>query len=164
MALFRPERYLTSFVKLDFGWLLENGYNAVFLDVDNTLLPRTQDTVPAEIREKIEMGKAMGIRFCLVSNSWHQRSFDVAGVLGLPLVGRALKPLPFGFWRARCKIGAKRHEIVVVGDQLYTDVLGAHLAGMKAVLVEPLVQQDLRHTMFLRKVAIRHLHGMEPES
>ena len=163
MALLRPDRYLTSFMKLDFEWLLAHGYDAVFLDVDNTLLPRTQDTVPDEIEKKVEEGKALGIRFCLVSNSWHQRSFDVAGMLDLPLVGRALKPLPFGFWRAQRKVGAKRREVVVVGDQLYTDVLGAHLACMRAVLVQPLVEQDLRHTVFLRRFAVRHLRGMEPE-
>jgi hypothetical protein len=61
------------------------------------------------------------------------------------------------------KLGAKRIETVVVGDQLLTDVLGAHAVGCKAYLVMPLVTQDLAHTQVLRNVERALLGTRRPE-
>ena len=67
-----------------------------------------------------------------------------------PIVAKAVKPLPPAFLMALRKLGAKRSETVVIGDQLVTDVMGAHFLGMKAYLLAPLVEQDLPHTLLLR--------------
>ncbi len=54
-------------------------------------------------------------------------------------------PLPPAFLAARRKIRGAAADTVVVGDQLATDVLGAHLTGMKAYMLQPLVEQDRPH-------------------
>jgi len=65
-------------------------------------------------------------------------------------VPNALKPLPFGFLRALRLLGTKRSETVVIGDQVFTDVLGAKLLGLRTVLTEPIVAHDFPLTRGLR--------------
>ncbi|MGN1279700.1 MAG: YqeG family HAD IIIA-type phosphatase, partial [Limosilactobacillus sp.] len=62
--------------------------------------------------------------------------------LDLPFISRALKPLSFGITRARRKLGLKKHEVVMVGDQLMTDVAAANRAGVYSILVQPLIDTD----------------------
>lgn len=85
------------------------------------------------------------------------------GKLEMPIVAKALKPLPPAFLAARRKIGGAAADTVVVGDQLATDVLGAHLTGMKAYMLQPLVEQDLPHTLLLRNVERAILGDRKPE-
>jgi HAD superfamily phosphatase (TIGR01668 family) len=106
-----------------------------------------------------------GIRVCLLSNNWHRSVFAQRDELGLPLVRRAMKPLPFAFIRARRKLGARSRQTIVVGDQLITDVLGAKWAGMQVVWVDPLSSTDLWYTKIFRRIERRYLaHLGKPAS
>ena len=89
--------------------------------------------------------------------------YRLANRLSLPIVAKAVKPLPPAFLAALGKIGAKRSETVVVGDQLVTDVMGAHFLGMQAYLLAPLVEQDLPHTLLLRNFERVVMAGRQPE-
>ena len=108
-------------------------------------------------------GSVGRVSFCLLSNNWHADVYRFAGELELPIVAKALKPLPPAFLAARRKIGGAAADTVVVGDQLATDVLGAHLTGMKAYMLQPLVEQDLPHTLLLRNVERAILGDRKPE-
>jgi HAD superfamily phosphatase (TIGR01668 family) len=164
MALMRPDRYLVSLLKLDYDEVRAQGFTTLLVDLDNTVLPRGTSHVPERIAAHVEEGLNKGMRICLLSNSWHDRCGRVAHELGVPFVRRALKPLPFGFMRALELMGATRRETLVVGDQIHTDVLGAHLMRMKVVLVKPLSRRDLFVTRFLHQFDRFHLRGMTPES
>ena len=100
---------------------------------------------------------------CLVSNNWHEGVYQLANRLSLPIVAKAVKPLPPAFLMALGKIGATRDATVVIGDQLVTDVLGAHFLGMKAYLLAPLVEQDLPHTLLLRNFERLVMGERKPE-
>ena len=100
---------------------------------------------------------------CLVSNNWHERVKHVADELGFDLVDKAIKPLPFAFRRALARVGAPAQETAVVGDQLFTDILGGNLLGMRTLLVCPLSSSDLPHTLFLRMLEARVLKGRCPQ-
>ena len=141
MAFLEPDRYFARISRIDIDRdLLALGFRNVLLDVDNTILTRDTHEVPRDV----------GITFCLVSNNWHEGVYQLANRLSLPIVAKAVKPLPPAFLMALRKLGAKRSETVVIGDQLVTDVMGAHFLGMKAYLLAPLVEQDLPHTLLLR--------------
>jgi len=99
---------------------------------------------------------------CLVSNNWHGRVSLVADELGIDLVAKAVKPLPFAFLRALRKIGSRRSSAAVVGDQMFTDVVGGKLLGMVTVMVLPLSQSDLPHTLALRRLERVLLAGRQP--
>ena len=74
-----------------------------------------------------------------------------------------MKPIPAALFVAMHKLGAKRAETVMVGDQLSTDVLAAHNAGISAYLLAPLVDQDLKHTRYVRMVERAILGDALPE-
>ena len=101
--------------------------------------------------------------FCLVSNNWHKNVHELANRLSMPIIAKAMKPLPVALFAACSMLGAKRSETVMIGDQLSTDVLAAHNAGMSAYLLAPLAEQDLRHTKYVRMVEQAILGGAVPE-
>lgn len=157
-----PDYYLTSVHGLDLDELAGRGIDTLLVDLDNTLLPRDTNVVPDELRAWAADLSRRGFKVCLVSNNWHQRVSTVAAELGFDLVDKAVKPLPFAFLRALKKVGSTRRRAAVVGDQLFTDVLGGKLLGMTTVMVAPLSETDLPHTLLLRRLERVALAGRKP--
>lgn len=143
--------------------IVDAGFSHVLLDIDNTILTRDTHEVPRDVSFWLSKARGVGLTFCLVSNNWHESVYELAGRLDLPIVAKAVKPLPPAFLLALKKIGAKRKDTVVIGDQLVTDVLGAHFLGMTAYMLQPLVEQDLKHTLLLRNVERAFMGDREPE-
>lgn len=163
-SFFTPDRYFSRLSRIDIAKdLAAAGLTSVLLDIDNTILTRDTHEVPRDVAHWLVQAKAANIKICLLSNNWHASVHELAESLDLPLVAKALKPLPFGYVRALSKLGAKRANTVVIGDQLFTDVAGAHLLGMKAFLLAPLVEQDLTHTLVLRNLERALLGDAQPE-
>lgn len=73
----------------------------------------------------------------VVSNNNKKRVEPLAEKLGLPFTANGAKPLTFGVNRAVKAMGAKKSETLVIGDQIFTDVMAGNLAGIRTVLVEP---------------------------
>ena len=63
-------------------------------------------------------------------------------MFGLDTLCFAMKPLPIGYLRAARRLKVKCRECVIVGDQIFTDVVGANLCGMKSVLLDPIEPED----------------------
>lgn len=164
MSFIQPDRYFsrTSAISPETD-VLGCGFTHVLLDIDNTVLSRADHQVPADVRRWLARMRNAGVKMCFLSNNFHGSVFELAAELGLPIVAKALKPLPHGFVMARRKIGGTRKSTLMVGDQLSTDIIGAHLAGMKAYLVCPLVEEDLKHTMFVRSIERAFISDKEPE-
>ena len=164
MPLLEPDRYFSRLSHVDIERdLLALGFRFVLLDIDNTILTRDTHEVPRDAGFWLAKARDAGITFCLVSNNWHEGVYQLANRLSLPIVAKAVKPLPPAFLRALGKIGATRAATVVIGDQLVTDVLGAHFLGMKAYLLAPLVEQDLPHTLLLRNFERLVMGERKPE-
>jgi uncharacterized protein len=157
-----PDRYYRSVLDIDLGELAEKGVTTLLLDLDNTLLPRDSGVVPDDIRTWADGLAASGFKACLVSNNWHERVVNVARELGFELVSKAIKPLPFAFWIALRRTGSTRRTAAIVGDQMFTDVLGGKLTGIMTVLVYPMSEADLPHTLFLRRIERVLLAGRSP--
>lgn len=147
-----PDYYLTSVLSVDLEALKKRGINALLLDLDNTLLPRDRDEIPSELKGWVAALPKKGFKVCILSNNWQGRLQEVAGDLGFELVSRAVKPLPPAYLLALHKMGARAKETAIIGDQLFTDVLGGALLGLTTIMVLPLSEQDLKHTLMLRHV------------
>lgn len=160
--MFNPDLYVQSVFTMDLGALSSRGVDTLLVDLDNTLLARNSGVVTDEAKQWVVRAKAAGFRICLVSNNWHERVSGVAAELGLELVAKAVKPLPFAFLIAVRKLGATRRRTATVGDQLFTDVLGGKLLGMTTVMVVPLTSSDLPHTLLLRRIERVVLAGRQP--
>lgn len=164
MALWSPERYFSRITDIDIERdLLAPGYTHVLLDIDNTIRARDTHAVPRDVGMWLGRARTAGVQFCLVSNNWHADAHDFAAEMALPLVAKAMKPLPPAFFAGMRKLGARRDNTVVIGDQLTTDVLGAHCAGLPAYMLQPLVKQDLKHTKVLRVLESAILGDRQPE-
>ena len=164
MSFLQPDRYFSRITKIDIEKdLLGHGFDHVLMDVDNTILTRDTHEVPRDVGMWLGRAREAGIAFCLLSNNWHHGVYDLASRYDLPIVAKAIKPLPHGFIMAMQKIGGARSNTVVIGDQLITDVLGAHLTGLTAYMLQPLVEQDLPHTLLLRNVERVVMGERQPE-
>ncbi len=165
MAFFTPDRFFTRVTKIDPATdVAGSGVKFVLLDLDNTLLPRDTHQVPDDIRLWLASLERAGIRACILTNNWHHGAHEWAERLGLPIVSHAIKPLPFAYFVALRTLGARRRETLCIGDQLITDVWGAHFLRMRVFMVEPLVAVDLKHTLLLRHVEALFMKGVHPEN
>lgn len=164
MAFYEPDRYFSRITAIDIKRdILGCGFKHVLLDVDNTLLTRDNHEVPHDVLMWLHRAREAGVSMCLLSNNFHQSVFQVAQRLDLPIVAKALKPLPHGFVMARRKIHGTRMSTLMIGDQLITDIMGAHCAGITAYLVCPLVEADLKHTLIVRNFENLFIADKEPE-
>ena len=157
-----PTRYYRSVRDIDLNWLTQSGIDTLLVDLDNTLLARNSGVVPDDLRIWAQNIREQGFKVCLVSNNWHERVFGVASALGFELVPKAVKPLPFAFLIALGKLGSARRKAVVIGDQMFTDILGGKLLGMTTILVTPLSESDLPHTLALRRLERLMLADRQP--
>ncbi|MDO5042988.1 MAG: YqeG family HAD IIIA-type phosphatase [Slackia sp.] len=153
MPFFKPDRFLSRVTALDpVADIVQAGFTHVFLDLDNTLLTRDTHEVPSDIKEWLDRLREAGVSPCILTNNWHHGAHEWAQRLDLPIVSHAVKPLPFAYCAAMKKVGARRKSTLCIGDQLITDVWGGHVLGMSVVMVKPLVEADLKHTLMLRHV------------
>ncbi len=117
--------------------LLDMGVEAVTVDADNTTsYDATTEPLPFS-HDWIKEVKAAGIRVVLLSNASTERASVLAKQYDIPVVGMGLKPLPIGYLRAALKLRLPPSKICMVGDQLFTDILGANAVGYKSIYVYP---------------------------
>ena len=159
-----PDLYLRSVRDIDLDALQAQGVDTLLMDLDNTILPRDSNVVPDDVKKWAASLTRRGFKVCLVSNNWHDRVKVVAEELGFSLVAKAVKPLPFAFFRALKVTGSSRRQAAIVGDQMFTDVLGGKLTGIMTVLVTPLSESDLPHTLLLRRLERVILAGRQPQA
>jgi HAD superfamily phosphatase (TIGR01668 family) len=126
------------------------GVSGVALDLDNTIVPwHTADLTPS-VSAWVARLLAGGMRVCLVTNNYAGHAADVAAELHVPIVAGALKPAPVAFRKALATLDVRPANGVVIGDQLFTDVLGGKLLGMHAILVKPIGGREFFTTRLMR--------------
>ena len=109
----------------------------LMLDFDNTIVPYTT-TVPAKEMERLlkDMNALEDISLCIVSNSHNDRVPKFCRERGLDVITHAKKPFSKGINECLAKYGIPASEAALVGDQIYTDTLGANCAGVTSILVK----------------------------
>ena len=152
MSLFFPTLYRRRITDVTVEDLHQMGAHCLLLDVDNTLTTHdAPDLTPAVSAWLEEMGKQFVL--VIVSNNHAERVAPFAEKIGLPFHALARKPLPGGFWEAGAVHQMAAEECVVIGDQIFTDILGANLAGMKSILLEPIqLEEKQKFIAFKRKI------------
>ena len=142
MAILKSELILRRITEITPEMLRDLGVKALLLDVDNTLSTHHGTVFVEGLTKWLDTTKKNGIKLVVVSNSKKFRIEPFAARIGLPFVSLALKPLPFGYIKGRKIAGVGKGECAIVGDQLFTDVLGAKLYGIKSILVRPVKLED----------------------
>jgi HAD superfamily phosphatase (TIGR01668 family) len=150
LGMFGPDLETATLADVSLEELWSRGFRGIIIDLDNTVCGYHESTLAPGVRDWVMAAKARGFALVLVSNNFRERVAAVGAQLDVPSVPNALKPLPQGFLLALRRLGTRRAETVVIGDQLFTDVLGAKLLGLHAVLTQPIVAKDFPLTRVLR--------------
>lgn len=150
LEIFKPTWMVNSIYSVSPDQLKQHGIRAVFSDLDNTLIAWNNPDGTPELRQWLSDLRQAHIPLIVISNNSKKRVGKAVANLDLPFVSRSLKPLSFGITRARKKLGLKKSEVVMVGDQLLTDMLAANQAGVRSILVRPLINTDKWDTQINR--------------
>ncbi len=149
---FKPTFTIEALYDLDISDLKKHQIKGVLVDLDNTLVAWNNPDGTPELRRWIEQMKEANIPVLVVSNNKESRIERVVKQLGLTFVSRAMKPLTFGLKQAQRQLGIPKENLVMVGDQLVTDILAANRYGITSILVKPLVTSDAWNTKFNRMI------------
>ena len=134
---FYPGEYLDSTYVIDFDRLYEEGYRGVIFDIDNTLVPHG---APADERACALFAhlKELGFQCMLLSNNKEPRVKMFNDAVHVSYIYKAGKPKPGNYRRAMQEMGTDTTNTIFIGDQIFTDVYGANLAGIRTILVKPI--------------------------
>ena len=138
LSIFYPDKMFTSITKITPDILRDLGITSLMLDVDNTLTTHNNPNLAPEILVWLAEMRAAEIGLIIISNNSRMRVAPFAQILSLDFVSRAMKPLPFGYWHASKKLGTHAWQIAIVGDQIFTDILGGNICKMQTILLEPI--------------------------
>ncbi len=152
IKLFTPTSYMPRISQIDFAGLRADGVRGVIVDLDNTLVGYRALEPHATDADWVSRAADHGIQIIMVTNNSTPWAASVARKLDIPIVAKARKPLGRGFRRALELLELPGESVVVIGDQLFTDVLGARLCGLRVILVDPLVRRDPWITLPLRLI------------
>ena len=119
-------------------WLKQQNIQLLMLDFDNTIVPYTTDVPTAEVIAWFRMMNASDVPLCVVSNSRNSRVKKFCAAYGLDCITHAKKPFPKGIRECLGKYGIPAQDCALVGDQIFTDTLGANGCGVKPILVKPI--------------------------
>lgn len=147
-----PNAHFNNVREITIDFLQNNKINALILDVDNTLIDYdknlSQDTV--EWAENLKKNK---IKLYILSNTNKQEKVkEVARKLQVEYIYFAKKPLKTGFKKVQKVLNEEPENIGVVGDQIFTDVVGGNRCNMFTILVEPIAEKDIWITLIKRPI------------
>lgn len=148
----RPHRIAHHLTEVDCVELASRGVRGVILDLDNTLTAWRSREITPEVIAWLQRLADVGIQACVVSNAATARRVQpVADQVQLPWVTRAGKPLPAGFLRGMQAMGTTPQTTAVIGDQVFTDILGGNRLGLYTILVDPVATREAWITRILQR-------------
>lgn len=155
---FLPDQHVKSIFDITPEGLKGKGVKGIITDLDNTLVEWDRESATPKLIEWFEDMKKNNIRVTIVSNNNEGRVSAFSEPLGIPFIFRARKPLVNAFQKALNKMDLKKDEVVVIGDQLLTDVFGGNLGGFHTILVVPVARTDGFFTKLNRQIERRLLN------
>ncbi len=146
----KPERVYKDLTVMPWKELYDEGIRTALLDFDNTLGP-DHATEPEDFSYKcVKMIEDTGIKCCLVSNAKSGRSAKIAEMLGIPVVTYANKPGTSGVLKAIKLMDSSADKSLMVGDQVFTDVIAGNRSGVRTFMVEKLHKQEIWYVLLKR--------------
>ncbi len=160
LSRFLPNEYVKSIFDVQPEALKEQGIKGIITDLDNTLVAWNIADATSEVIDWFERMKSVGIKITILSNNNETRVKIFSDPIAMPFISSARKPLTNAFKVAARQMELEKESIVVIGDQVMTDVLGGNSAGFYTILVVPIVQTDSPITKLNRIMERRVLNYM----
>lgn len=151
LRILYPNMYVPSVTEINPDELKARGIRNLLLDLDNTIVRRDRDKFPPEVENWLRHLLDTGFKLCIVSNNSTGRVNNLAGPLEIPCVVRAVKPLSRAFRRGMLQLDARPGNTAVVGDQIFTDILGGNMLGLFTILVVPMPGTEFWGTRLINR-------------
>ena len=139
---FYPDVRFNSIKDISADFFSEKGIKFALLDIDNTLVSYTSPLADETAKKFLSELDENGIKYAFVSNNHKKRVEKFAEEFGAVYIHDSGKPFLFGIKRAMRKIGAKKENTVLIGDQVFTDVYAGKRAKLLTVMVEPIEAKE----------------------
>ena len=146
----KPDKVCKSVYDLPLDEFKSSGKTCLLLDFDNTLGPDHAKAPDKYAYDFIAKIREQGFVCCLVSNAKSGRSAGIAEKLEIPCITYAHKPRPDGVKRALKLMNTEADKAVMVGDQVFTDVIAGRLAGVYTVMVEKYSPKEIWYVVLKR--------------
>ncbi|MBM7613977.1 YqeG family HAD IIIA-type phosphatase [Alkaliphilus hydrothermalis] len=163
MKLLTPDLYVESVFHLNLNQLKQRNIKGLIIDIDNTLVAWDKKFASEETKQWLLKLEKEGFKVCLVSNNTEDRVVKFNEELKLQAIHRAVKPRLGAFKRAMSMMNTSVNNTAIIGDQLFTDVLGGNRMGIYTVLVIPIVSKEFWWTEFVRKIEKHILKMVVPQ-
>ena len=149
---FIPDYSFDNVHKISKEFLVSLGIKGVLLDIDNTLEPYENKKPSEPVLAWLKSLQSVGISIAFVSNNNRKRVDTFNQELGFISYSRAMKPFASTILKAMKKIGTDSKNTVLIGDQMLTDIYGAHNASIRSILVDPIKDKTDLFTKMKRKL------------
>lgn len=147
-----PRRYYQTIYDIDFENMRNLGMEGLIVDIDNTVVPWNSWNISERLRNWIEYLKGLGYKICLMSNGQRKRIKHLADELGIQAVVAARKPSKRGYEQGIKFLNISSDKILVVGDQIFTDILGGNRMNLYTILVNPIGKREFITTKLMRQI------------
>ncbi len=148
--LLTPKIHIDSVYDLDINILTENNIKGIIIDIDNTLIAWDCKDLNDKACAFIEGLQKEGFKICILSNSTKKRVKRLNDKLNLHAVCNAAKPFKYSYKKAMRLMQTDVTNTAVIGDQLFTDILGGNKLGLFTILVEPISAKEFLWTRLMR--------------
>ena len=138
MSKLIPDYVFDSIYDITPALLAKHGVRGVLIDLDGTMASHKAALPPEKLSPFVRTLPDAGLTVLVFSNNREARVGKFCRALGVDFISRAGKPFSAGFRRAAERLGLPLEQIAVVGDQIFTDILGGRNAGVLTLLVEPI--------------------------
>ena len=168
MSLFTPNYYSKSIYTVPIDFYIKNNFKVIFCDLDNTLEAFYNEEPSDRAKELLDQLRRHNIKLFVISNNRESRVKKYAEMLGVEYHHSSKKPFGFKLRKYIKRNNLNRNEIIMVGDQILTDVIASKNVKVKVILTEPLVNKDLLVTKInrfidkiIRRIIIKKLKRLE---
>ena len=152
LNILKPHLFLRTVYDIDLNRLARRGIRGLIVDLDNTLVGYNRADASVELVNWVAKTRKMGFDVCIVSNKLTARVEAFSRAIGVKSVPKAAKPRRRGFMLAMAKMGTQSETTAVVGDQVFTDILGGNRLGLYTILVRPLDDHEFLTTRLVRRI------------
>ena len=158
MDKFIPDMYQKSIYHIDYDKLQDNGIKCLLIDLDNTCVPYKDKEPNKKLIDLFETLKDMDFKIIIFSNALKGRIKPFKDVLNVDCLARANKPYKKNFLKVIKLFNYDLSEVAIIGDQLYTDILGGNKFGIKTILVNPMSSDDMFITRFIYRTLEKRIY------
>lgn len=163
MEKYVPNIYQKSIYTINYAKLLSKGIRCLLFDLDNTLVAHGDKTPPLKTKQLFINLKQKGFKVIIFSNSYKTKVNKYKMFFGVDGYANARKPSLTTFRKILNKYGYNEKEVAIIGDQIFTDILGGNKMGITTILVKPLSEKDIIFSRFNRILEKRILLRLKEE-